>query len=130
MNIHSYVGGKHMQNYLCDAIFIHEDAIKEVQKHILKDKELESVSRFFKALSDPTRIKILFALEKRELCVCDIAVILNMTQSAISHQLKILRDIDLVRSKRSGKAIFYTLADEHVHIIFNQAIDHINESIE
>jgi ArsR family transcriptional regulator, lead/cadmium/zinc/bismuth-responsive transcriptional repressor len=118
-----------MEDYLCDAIFIHEDAIKEVQQHILKDKELDTVSRFFKALSDPTRIQILFALEKRELCVCDIAVVLKMTQSAISHQLKILKDIDLVRSKRSGKSIFYTLADEHVHVIFNQAITHIKESI-
>ncbi|MDI6452680.1 ArsR/SmtB family transcription factor [Peloplasma aerotolerans] len=118
-----------MKDYLCDAIFIHKNAIKEVQQHILKDKELDTVSRFFKALSDPTRIKILFALEKRELCVCDIAVVLKMTQSAISHQLKILKDIDLVRSKRSGKSIFYTLADEHVHVIFNQAITHIKESI-
>jgi ArsR family transcriptional regulator, lead/cadmium/zinc/bismuth-responsive transcriptional repressor len=118
-----------MKDYLCDAIFIHEDAIKEVQKHILKDKQLESVSRFFKALSDPTRIKILFALDKRELCVCDIAVVLNMTQSAISHQLKILKDIDLVRSKRSGKSILYELADEHVHEVFNQAIEHVNESL-
>jgi len=118
-----------MKDYTCETISIHEDAIQEVQKHILKDNKLNKVSNLFKVLSDPTRIKILFALEKHELCVCDICVALNMTQSAISHQLKTLRDADLVRTRREGKTIFYTVADAHVHLIFNQAIDHVEEGI-
>src|SRR3989339_1672870 len=118
-----------MNNYQCESIIIHEDAIIEVQKHILNNVDLNKVSLLFKALSDPTRIKILFALEKHELCVCDICVVLNMTQSAISHQLKTLRDSDLVRTRREGKTIFYTVADAHVHLIFNQAIDHVEEGI-
>ncbi len=111
----------------CESIFIHEDAIQEVQKHLLKEDELNRVSQLFKIISDPTRIKILFVLEKAELCVCDISVILNMTQSAISHQLKTLKDANLVTNRREGKTIFYKLADDHVHQIFNQALTHIKE---
>jgi ArsR family transcriptional regulator len=116
-----------MNVYVCDTKSIHPDQIEEVQKHILNDQELDKVSHLFKVISDPTRIKILFALEKAELCVCDISVILNMTQSAISHQLKTLKDANLVKNRRDGKTIFYQLADEHVHLIFNQALTHINE---
>jgi len=116
-----------MKQDRCEAIIIHEEAIKEVQKHILKEDELYKVSQLFKTISDPTRIRILFALEKTELCVCDISIILNMTQSAISHQLKTLKDANLVSNRRDGKTIFYKLADEHVHAIFNQALTHINE---
>lgn len=116
-----------MQSYQCETLHLHKDAIKEVQKHILKEEDLEKVSHLFKVISDPTRIKILFALEKTELCVCDISVILNMTQSAISHQLKVLKDANLVNNRREGKTMFYQLADDHVHQIFNQALTHINE---
>lgn len=116
-----------MNKYTCDAIFIHEDTIKEVQLSILKPKDIEKISKLYKAISDPTRIKILYALKSHELCVCDISVILNMTQSSISHQLKILKDEDLVRSRKDGKTRFYRLADDHVHNLFTQAIEHINE---
>lgn len=116
-----------MNKYTCDAIFIHEDTIKEVQLSILKLKDIEKISKLYKAISDPTRIKILYALKSHELCVCDISVILNMTQSSISHQLKILKDEDLVRSRKDGKTRFYRLADDHVHNLFTQAIEHINE---
>lgn len=119
-----------MNNYQCESIIIHEDAIKEVQKHILNNIDLNKISLLFKALSVPTRIKILFALEKHELCVCDIAVILKMTQSAISHQLKTLRQADLVRSRKEGKTVFYTIADEHIHHIFTQALIHVKEGKE
>ena len=88
-----------MTNYTCDAICIHEDTIKEVQEHMIKDQDLDKISKIFKAISDPTRIKILYALKAHELCVCDISVVLNMTQSAISHQLKVLKDVDLVRTR-------------------------------
>lgn len=116
-----------MKAYQCESIIIHEDAIQEVQKHILNEDQLHAISTLFKAISDPTRIQILYALEKKELCVCDICVILSMTQSAISHQLKILRDTDLVRTRREGKSIFYRLADDHVHTIFRQAFHHVIE---
>ena len=116
-----------MSTYTCDTICIHEDTIEEVKKNIINNDDLEKVSRIFKAISDPTRIKILYALKSHELCVCDISVILDMTQSAISHQLKVLKDVDLVRTRKDGKTRFYKLADEHVHILFSQAFDHVNE---
>jgi ArsR family transcriptional regulator len=116
-----------MTTYTCDTICIHEDTIKEVRNNMLKEDDLEKISRIFKAISDPTRIKILYALKAHELCVCDISVILNMTQSAISHQLKVLKDEDLVRTRKDGKTRFYKLADEHVHTLFSQAFDHVNE---
>ncbi len=104
-----------------------EDLTREVKTHVPNPKQMEDVSSLFKALSDKTRIRILFALKKHELCVCDISTVLEMTQSAISHQLKILRDHDLVRTRREGKSIYYQLADEHIHLIFNQAFDHVSE---
>ena len=116
-----------MTNYTCDAICIHEDTIKEVQENMIKNNDLDKISKIFKAISDPTRIKILYALKAHELCVCDISVVLNMTQSAISHQLKVLKDVDLVRTRKDGKTRFYKLADEHVHTLFSQAFDHVNE---
>lgn len=116
-----------MNNYACDAIYVHEDTIKEVQKQMLKPKLMDKMSRFFKAISDPTRIKIIYALKSHELCVCDISVILKMSQSAISHQLKILKDEDIVRTRKEGKTRFYRLADHHVHVLFDQAIEHISE---
>ncbi len=111
----------------CEAIIIHEDKIKEVQKHLLDQHKLEGVSMIFKLLSDPTRIKILYALEKQELCVCDLSIVLDMTQSAVSHQLKLLRMNQLVRHRKEGKTVFYSLDDEHVHLIFNQALAHVSE---
>lgn len=116
-----------MQNDRCEAVIIHPDKIKEVQKHILKDADLMKLSNLFKVISDPTRIKILFALEKQELCVCDISVILDMTQSAISHQLKTLKMAELVTFRKEGKTVFYKLADEHVQRLFRQSLDHIME---
>ncbi len=111
----------------CEAIIIHEDKIKEVQRQLLNQNELENMSTIFKLLSDPTRIRILYALEKQELCVCDLSIVLDMTQSAISHQLKLLRMNKLVRHRKEGKTVFYSLDDEHVHLIFNQALAHVSE---
>lgn len=116
-----------MNHYQCDAIIIHEDTIEAVKQNLLKSKDLEHISKLFKAISDPTRIKILYALKYHELCVCDISVILNMSQSAISHQLKTLKDVDLVRTRKDGKTRFYKLADEHIHTLFSQAIEHVSE---
>ena len=111
----------------CEAIIIHEDKVKEVKKRILEDDELNDMSMIFKLLSDPTRIKILYALEKQELCVCDLSIVLEMTQSAVSHQLKLLRIHKLVHHRKEGKTVFYSLDDDHVHLIFNQALAHVRE---
>lgn len=111
----------------CEAVIIHPEKIKEVQKHLLIEDDLFKLSNLFKVISDPTRIKILYAIEKQELCVCDISVILNMTQSAISHQLKTLKMAGLVKSRKEGKTVFYQLADAHVQTLFRQSLDHIKE---
>jgi DNA-binding transcriptional ArsR family regulator len=116
-----------MNKELCETIHVHEDKVKMVQSQLLEDQTLYQVSHLFKVLGDPTRIRILYALKDEELCVCDLSFILKMSQSAISHQLKSLRDADLVRNKKEGKVVFYRLADMHVHRIFNQALDHVNE---
>lgn len=100
----------------------------EINVNLMPEKDdTERVSLLFKTLADPTRIRILFALKSDELCVCNIAFLLSMSQSAISHQLKVLRDTDLVRTRKSGKSVFYRLADEHVHMIFQKAYDHVRE---
>jgi DNA-binding transcriptional ArsR family regulator len=116
-----------MKTDRCETVCIHQDKIEVVKKDILKDQKLFELSNLFKVISDPTRIRILYALEKQELCVCDIAVILDMTQSAISHQLKVLRLSRLVLSRKEGKTVFYRLSDEHVQKLFRQALDHIME---
>jgi len=95
--------------------------------HMPKEEELYELADLFKIFSDPTRIKILYVLSESELCVCDIAEKLDMTQSAISHQLKILKQSKLVKNRREGKAVFYSLADSHVKTIMRQGLDHVQE---
>ncbi|VEU80265.1 ArsR/SmtB family transcription factor [Haploplasma axanthum] len=97
-------------------------------KESMINKELKDrVSNLFKVISDPTRISILFALKGEDLTVTELTIILDMTQSAVSHQLRVLRDANLVINKKIGKEVIYRLADEHVHMIFNQAIEHVIE---
>lgn len=95
--------------------------------HMPKEEELYELADLFKIFSDPTRIKILYVLSESELCVCDIAEKLDMTQSAISHQLKILKQSKLVKNRREGQAVFYSLADSHVKTIMRQGLDHVQE---
>lgn len=95
--------------------------------HMPKEEKLYELADLFKIFSDPTRIKILYVLSESELCVCDIAEKLDMTQSAISHQLKILKQSKLVKNRREGKAVFYSLADSHVKTIMRQGLDHVQE---
>ena len=111
----------------CDCEIIHNEAVEEVKRGLEDDQVLQAVSDFFKALCDKTRMKIVQALEIHELCVCDISVLLNMTKSAISHQLKYLRDLNIVKSKKVGKEVFYSLSDEHVQEIVEVAKRHIKE---
>lgn len=113
---------------LCDCDVIHEELVNNAKSKLLDEDKLLQISDFYKALSDSTRIKIINLLEKSELCVCDISVILNMTKSAVSHQLKNLREINLIKCKRKGKEIWYTLADDHVKQVFDISLGHILEA--
>lgn len=111
----------------CDCDMIHEDVVNEVRAKMPQEETLYDLAELFKVFGDSTRIKILWALDESEMCVCDIAVLLNMTQSAISHQLRVLKQANLVRSRREGKVVYYSLNDDHVKQIFDQGLSHINE---
>lgn len=113
------------ENLVCVGHTIELETIEELQENLHEEKKLEELSTIFKALSDPTRLKIIYVLSKSSLCVCDIANILKMTQSAISHQLRILRDLKLVKYQRKGKLIIYSLDDDHVLKLFEQGLDHV-----
>lgn len=116
-----------MEKICCDATEIHEDLLKIVNQTMPDETKLYDLAELFKVFGDSTRIRILFVLFEAEVCVCDLAQALNMTQSAISHQLKILKQSRLVKSRREGKSIFYSLADEHVRTIIAQGCEHIEE---
>jgi len=108
----------------CDGAHPH----KHIKKDILPPEDtLYSLADLFKTFGDPTRIRILYTLSAGELCVCDIAETLSMTQSAISHQLRVLKQMSLVRFRRDGKTIYYSLADNHVSTILAQGLEHVNE---
>ena len=111
----------------CEAIEVHEELLKKVNATMPEETELYDLAELFKVFGDSTRIRILFVLFEAEVCVCDLAAVLNMTQSAISHQLRILKTSKLVKSRREGKSIFYSLADDHVYRIINQGMEHIAE---
>ena len=111
----------------CDCDVIHADVVNEVKKRMPQDNDLYDLSDFFKVLGDSTRVRIIWALDENEMCVCDIAVLLNMTKSAISHQLKSLKQADLVKFRREGKVVYYSLKDDHVKDIFEKGIEHIKE---
>lgn len=111
----------------CDAVEVHEELLKIVNEKMPEEEELYDLAELFKVFGDSTRIRILFVLFEAEVCVCDLAELLHMTQSAVSHQLKILKQNKLVKSRREGKSIFYSLADSHVRTIINQGLEHIEE---
>ena len=112
----------------CDAVEVHENLLKIVNETMPEETELYDLAELFKVFGDSTRIRILFVLFEAEVCVCDLAQVLQMTQSAISHQLKIFKQNKLVKSRREGKSIFYSLADDHVRTIIAQGCDHIEEN--
>ena len=111
----------------CNSTIIHKDIVDKVRKSLPNEEVLYDLADLFKAFSDSTRIKILHALFKEELCVCDLAALLDMTQSAISHQLRVLKGNRLVKFRRDGKVIYYSLADDHIKHIFNEGFKHILE---
>ena len=111
----------------CEEYQTHEELLKLVHEQMPDEDELYDLAELFKVFGDSTRIRILFVLFEAEVCVCDLAEALNMTQSAISHHLKILKQNKLVKGRREGKSVFYSLADDHVRTIIEQGIDHIAE---
>ena len=111
----------------CDSVEVHEELLKIVNETMPDENELYDLAELFKVFGDSTRIRILYVLFEAEVCVCYLAAALNMTQSAISHQLKILKQNKLVKNRREGKSIFYSLADDHVRSIIAQGREHIEE---
>ncbi len=111
----------------CSHHEVHRDAVMRAEESLPSDELTYDLSDFFKLLGDSTRLRILLAIDREPLCVCDIAEALSMTKSAVSHQLKSLRQSNLVRYRREGKNVIYSLADDHVRDIIEKALEHINE---
>jgi ArsR family transcriptional regulator len=112
---------------VCEFLHVHEDVLAEVKEHLPKEDKLYDLADFFKIFADSTRIKILYVLLMHEMCVCDLAGILGVSQSAMSHQLRTLKQMNLVRARRDGKTVFYSLADNHIKDILSQGMEHIEE---
>lgn len=111
----------------CTDECVHNEIVNEVAGKLPDDEILYDLAELFKVFGDSTRVRIICALFESEMCVCDIAAVLNMTQSAISHQLRVLKQARLVKYRREGKTVYYSLADEHIKTIFDQAFEHITE---
>ncbi|WP_425539239.1 ArsR/SmtB family transcription factor [Microaceticoccus formicicus] len=112
---------------VCDITILHEEVIEKVSRNMPKDSYLADLADFYKVFGDYTRTRILFALSNAEMCVCDIAVLLDMSQSAISHQLRVLKSSRLVKNRRDGKAVYYSLDDEHIKRILEMGLEHVME---
>ena len=111
----------------CEHHHVHGQVVEEVRRHIPDEDVLYDLTELFRIFGDSTRVRILYALFEAELCVCDIAELLGMTQSAISHQLRALKNVRLVRARREGKTVYYSLADSHVRAIIDQGLEHVLE---
>lgn len=133
MNKYSYVHIKDVididkpNDEKCEVTLIHEDNVKKAINELPDDELIADLSDMFKIFGDQTRVKILMALESGELCVCDIAAVMNMSQSAISHQLRVLKQSNTVKTRRQGKVVYYSISDDHVKEIFDIAIVHVQE---
>lgn len=111
----------------CCCNIVHEDIVNRVKGNMAEEEKLYDLADLFKVLGDSTRVRILCAIFQDEMCVCDIAALLNMNQSAISHQLRVLKQARLVKNRKDGKTVYYSLDDDHVKSIFNQGLNHIEE---
>lgn len=111
----------------CEVSEVHEELLEKVRRGLPDEEKLFDLAELFKVFGDSTRIRILFALSEADVCVCDLAEALTMTASAISHQLRILKNSRLVKSRREGKSVFYSLADDHVRTIVSQGMEHVEE---
>lgn len=133
MNKYSYVHIKDvididkLNDEKCEVTLIHEDNVKKAINELPDDELIADLSDMFKIFGDQTRVKILMALESGELCVCDIAAVMDMSQSAISHQLRVLKQSNIVKTRRQGKVVYYSISDDHVKEIFDIAIVHVQE---
>ena len=116
-----------VEEIILDETEVHSELVDEISMDMPEEEELNDLAELFKVFGDTTRIKILYTLFKSEMCVCDIAEILDMTQSAISHQLKILKNAKLVKNRRDGKQIIYALDDDHVGSIIKMGMEHVEE---
>ena len=116
-----------MEDELFECTILHEDVVNEVKKRIPQDEMIYDLAEFFKVFADSTRMKIIFALMENELCVCDIANIVQTTQSAISHQLRLLKQAKLVKFRKEGKVVYYSLDDDHISQIVRKGREHIEE---
>ncbi|MFP4697400.1 MAG: ArsR/SmtB family transcription factor [Eubacteriales bacterium] len=112
----------------CNCNILHEDILNKVKDVMPVDEKLFELAEFFKVFGDSTRIRILYALSVSEMCVCDLSALLGISQSAISHQLRILKQSRLVKYRREGKVVYYNLDDDHIKQVFDQGLDHVNES--
>jgi len=112
---------------VCDSDLIHEDMVKRLRKTMPRDEEFYDLADLYKVFADSTRVRVLWAISRGEMCVCDIALLLGMTKSAISHQLRHLRLSNLVKYDKRGKEVYYSLADSHVEAIFEMGFEHIHE---
>lgn len=108
-------------------LHVDDETLKDIDRKMPPEEELQDLAEFFKVFGDGTRLKILYVLLSAEMCVYDISMVLGMSQSAISHQLRVLKQMDLVKNRRDGKTIFYSLADAHIVTILSQGLDHIEE---
>lgn len=111
----------------CDVTVIHQDVVDRVKERLLPDELMARIAEFFRVFGDPTRIRILQVLFESEMCVCDIAYLLNMSQSAISHQLRVLKQAGIVKYRKEGRVVYYSLDDDHIESIFDQGYQHILE---
>lgn len=110
----------------CQIDCIHEEAVMEIKATMLESGTVLALAEIFKVLGDPTRVKIIHALTQKELCVCDLAAVLNMSQSAISHQFRVLRNLRLVKYRKEGKIVYYSLDDHHIVNLFNEGLEHVS----
>ena len=111
----------------CEECFVHEDVVEKAKKIVPDDQKLKAIADLFKKFGDFTRIKIMYMLSVNEMCVCDLSNVLDMSQPAVSNHLKVLKQANLVKSRRQGKMIFYSLADSHVETIMAQGLEHVEE---
>ncbi len=115
-----------MKTAKCEIEYIHEEKVREAESDLIDGLGATKLARTFQALADPTRVRIVSALIKTELCVCDIAALLGITQSAISHQLRQMKDLRLVKARKSGRIVYYSLDDQHIIDLFERGLEHLS----
>ncbi len=124
---------QHQQTFLesdapsCDTSLVHLEQVRQVQSQIVTTEKAQQMAQFFGAMADPHRLKLLSALFKAELCVCDLAAVVKMSESAVSHQLRLLRNLRLVKHRREGRNVYYSLADAHIANLYREVAEHLDE---